>query len=99
MTGNRQVTATFDAKPPPPTHTLTVTKKGKGKVTSAPAGIVCGTDCSESYADGTQVTLSKKPSKGWHFVKWTGACTGKKGCSVTVSDDASVKAVFAKNPT
>ena len=41
-------------------HTLTVTKAGTGTgtVTSSPAGINCGSDCSESYASGTSVTLT-----------------------------------------
>jgi uncharacterized repeat protein (TIGR02543 family) len=95
MTGNRTVTATFSK---PPEHTLSVTKKGKGTVTSSPLGISCGTDCSQSYVENTQVKLSKRPSKGWHFVKWTGACTGKKGCTVTMDADKKVKATFGKNP-
>jgi uncharacterized repeat protein (TIGR02543 family) len=94
MTGNRTVTATFTK---PPNHTLTVTKKGKGKVTSSPAGVSCGADCTESYPEATAVTLTKKPSKGWHFVKWTGACTGTKACALTMDGDKSVQATFAKN--
>src|SRR5262249_10176354 len=41
----------------PPSFTLTVSTRGNGDVTSVPAGINCGTDCSESYAAGTSVTL------------------------------------------
>ena len=39
---------------------LTVTKvgTGSGTVTSAPAGIYCGTDCSEIYGNGTVVILT-----------------------------------------
>ena len=39
---------------------LTVTRAGAGTgtVTSAPAGISCGADCTESYAQNTAVTLT-----------------------------------------
>ncbi len=41
--------------PGPTNPTLTVTRSGAGSgtVTSSPAGIDCGGDCSESYASGT----------------------------------------------
>src|SRR5262249_59628415 len=35
-----------------PAPTLTVQRIGSGTVTSNPAGIACGTDCSEPYAPG-----------------------------------------------
>ncbi|MGI8822522.1 MAG: sulfatase family protein, partial [Acidimicrobiia bacterium] len=42
------------------TFDLTVTRAGTGSgtVRSTPAGIKCGTDCTESYASGTSVTLT-----------------------------------------
>jgi hypothetical protein len=56
--------------------TLTVTKAGTGTgtVTSAPAGINCGTYCSESYANGTPVSLTAIPDPGSIFVGWGGNC-------------------------
>ena len=93
MNGLKEVTATFGE---PPVFDLTVTRTGKGKVTSAPAGIVCGADCIEGYEDGTEVTLSKKPKKGWKFVRWTGDCTGKRGCVLTMDSDMAVTAKFKK---
>ena len=44
----------------PTNPTLTVGKSGTGSgtVTSSPAGINCGSDCSEAYASGTSVTLT-----------------------------------------
>ncbi len=43
-----------------PTYTLTVTKAGtvSWTVSSSPAGISCGTDCTEPYNSGTLVNLS-----------------------------------------
>ncbi|HBP88578.1 MAG TPA: hypothetical protein DD706_12865, partial [Nitrospiraceae bacterium] len=56
MTAVRAVTATFTAMQ----ETLTVTKAGTGSgtITSNPAGISCGNDCTEGYANGTSVTLT-----------------------------------------
>jgi hypothetical protein len=81
-----------------PPQTLTVTVKGKGKVTSTPAGISCPTHCSAPFDSGTAPVLKPKPSKGWHFLKWKGACTGKKGCAPSMTKAQSVIAMFAKNP-
>jgi YD repeat-containing protein len=55
-------------------HTLTVNKTGTGNgtVTSSPAGIDCGADCSENYNDGTAVTLAATPDTGASFTGWSG---------------------------
>jgi hypothetical protein len=92
MDADKDAQATFVEKP-----SLTVTVKGKGKVTSSPAGIACPKDCSEAYSPGAKVSLSKKPAAGWHFLKWKGACSGKHACAVTLDADRTVRAVFAKN--
>jgi Divergent InlB B-repeat domain len=78
-------------------NTIVVTKTGagKGKVTSAPNGIACGKACSHSYADGTRVTLKAKPAKGSKFSGWSGACKGKRSCTVTPNGNVTVKAKFA----
>jgi hypothetical protein len=77
-------------------RTLTVTSTGGGTVTSSPAGINCGSDCSESYAfpPPVQVTLTATPDVGKAFVGWSGACTGTGICQVTMSQDRSVTATF-----
>jgi uncharacterized repeat protein (TIGR02543 family) len=90
---NTSVTATFRA--PTPTYTLSVTKVvGSGTVRSSPAGISCGTDCSEPYASGTAVSLTATPAAGYVFSGWSGACTGTGTCSVTLSANKTVTATF-----
>ena len=94
MDAARSVTATFD----PQTFTLAVTKDGTGAgtVSSAPAGIDCGADCSESYISGTVVTLTATATTGSVFSGWSGACTGSSStCSVTMDAARSVTATFA----
>jgi hypothetical protein len=80
-------------------HTLMVTVDGTGAgtVTSAPAGINCGSDCSEQYVAGTQVTLTAGPSGSSTFTGWGGACSGTSTCMVTVDSAVLVTATFAIN--
>jgi hypothetical protein len=92
------VTATFNTVP---LVTLTVTKGGTGggTVTSNPAGISCGTDCSESVAPGASMTLTATPAAGSAFSGWSGACTGVATCTVTLTAATTVTATFAPTPT
>ena len=82
-------------------HLLTVTKSGsgKGKVTSTPTGISCGTDCGQSYKGGTSVTLTATPSSGSTFAGWSGGgCSGTNPCTVTMNSALSVEATFTLIP-
>jgi hypothetical protein len=82
---------------PAPTFTLTVNKTGTGSgtVTSSPAGIDCGSDCSESYPSGTAVTLTATATAGSTFTGWSGGdCSGTGACVVTLTADTSVTANF-----
>ena len=83
--------------PPPTTATLTVTKAGSGKgtVRSRPPGILCGTDCSQSYTSGTVVTLRAIPAAGSTFTGWSGACTSTGRCTVTMNESKAVTATFS----
>lgn len=77
------------------TFTLTVSRTGAGSgtVTSSPAGINCGTDCTESYLPGTSVTLTATPGTGSVFAGWSGGgCTGT--CVVAMNGNATVTATF-----
>jgi LmbE family N-acetylglucosaminyl deacetylase len=80
-----------------PKFALKVTRSGNGSgtVTSSPAGIECGSDCEESYEQGTKVTLSPSPTAGSEFKGWSGTCSGTGACEVTMSAAKSVGAEFA----
>ena len=95
MTQARSVTATFNASTGGP-FTLTVTTVGgSGTVRSTPAGINCGTDCTEAYASGTSVTLTAQSRRrGSTFAGWSGACTGTGSCVVSMTEARSVTATF-----
>ena len=76
-------------------YALDVTATGSGRVTSSPAGINCGSDCTESYLSGMPVTLTAAPVAGFRFIGWSGACTGTAAVCVLLIDGAkSVAADF-----
>jgi len=97
MNSDKTVTATFTQQQQQQ-YTLTVAKSGTGRgtVTSSPAGINCGSDCSEAYNQGTNVSLTATPSAGSTFGGWSGACSGTGGCSVTMNSDKTVTATFTQ---
>jgi hypothetical protein len=68
---------------------------GTGIVTSTPAGISCGADCSETYSVRTSVNLTASPSNKSIFDGWSG-CDAASGttCSLTMNDPRSVTAMF-----
>ena len=75
-------------------HTLNVvlTGNGSGTVTSDPAGIDCGIDCSEVLPEGTVVTLTATPDPG-SAVGSGWLCAGDS-CTVTISGDLTVGGDF-----
>ncbi len=104
MSEARAVNAEFAVVPPVPPvlFNLAVSKSGTGggTVTSSPAGINCGADCSESLEDGSSVTLTAKPTTGSSFAGWSGAgCSGTSTCTVTMSAARAVDAKFTKLPS
>jgi uncharacterized repeat protein (TIGR02543 family) len=79
--------------------TLTVTKAGTGTgtVKSTDRTINCGSDCSETYPAGTQVTLQARVATGSTFTGWSGACTGTAtSCTVIMSQAVAVTATFTQ---
>lgn len=94
----KSVSATFTQTPPPPppqSRTLTVSVTGSGSVSSSPPGVSCPGDCSETYPEGTSVTLTAAPASGWKFSGWGGACSGVTlSCSIAMESDRAVTATF-----
>jgi PKD repeat protein/streptogramin lyase len=77
-------------------HSLTVTKRGNGTITSAPAGIACGSTCGAAFTAGLPVTLTATSDAGWNFVGWSGACTGTGTCDITMDGDKTLQARFVE---
>lgn len=107
MDASKTVNATFTSDsppPPPPARTLTVTTSGTGSGTVTGTGIDCGggpthTDCSETVADGTAITLSAGAGLGSTFAGYTGGgCGAASTCTVTMNADRTVDARFDLAP-
>ena len=72
---------------------------GSGSITSAPAGIDCGTSCSSNFAAGMSVVLSAAPSNG-STASFTGCDTVAGGqCTVTLTATRTVTATFTPGST
>jgi hypothetical protein len=81
-----------------PTLTVYEVGQGTGTVTSVPAGINCGSGagCTANFVLGTQVSLTAVAAPGSTFVGWSANCKPPTSstCSVTMTDNATVGAIF-----
>lgn len=78
-------------------YTLTVAMAGDGTgiVTSDPAGIDCGSDCTEVLARGTTVTLTAVPGPDSVVTGWSvEACGTESQCVVDVTANQTVTVSF-----
>lgn len=90
------VTLTVSATPMA-TATLAVTVIGSGSVTSVPAGIDCGADCNEAYAQNTTVALTPAAAAGFVFSAWSGDADCSDG-ALTMSAARACTATFTATP-
>lgn len=75
--------------------TVGIDGNGAGTVSSQPAGIQCGSDCSEVFARGATVILTATTSGKNIFTGWSGACAGQANpCTVDMTTSKIVTAVF-----
>jgi Divergent InlB B-repeat domain len=73
---------------------LTVAFAGAGTVTSDLPGVNCTVGCTTQWDPGTVVSLDAEPAANDRFVRWTGACTGRGSCRLTLVQAATVGAVY-----
>ena len=98
MDGHKSCTANFKKK----IYKLTVDRTtmgscgASGTVTSDPAGIDCGDNCSADFVCGETIDLTASPVAGvTKFASWAGDCSGTKaGSQVTMDGDKSCTAKF-----
>jgi phospholipase C len=93
LNGPSMVKATFNS-PSPGSVQLSVSETGSGTVTSSPPGINCPQTCSASFTSGSAVTLTAAAGTGEIFSGWSGACSGTRTCTLTLSSAAVVTATF-----
>ncbi len=85
--------------PAPSGNLLSVSVGGSGTVSSAPAGIDCGSTCSAHFDGSATVTLTATPAAGQLFTAWGGDCSGSApSCTVTLDAARTVTAAFNATP-
>jgi parallel beta-helix repeat protein len=71
---------------------------GGGAITADVGAIDCGATCTDSYADGTVVTLHAADGPNSTFLGWTGDtdgnCPGTANCTVTMDQARTITAIF-----
>lgn len=103
--GNNRILR-FDAPgtAPAPRQTLSVQLDGgslRGRVTSEPRGIDCGTDCSQLYGASQTVELTAWDHPRNQFAGWGGACAAAgtaRTCTVSMAQAQDVVASFVPLP-
>jgi len=69
---------------------------GSGTISSNPAGISCGSDCTETFTQGSVITLTASANPGSVFAGWNGGgCSGIDPCVIGMTTDVTVTASFA----
>jgi Divergent InlB B-repeat domain len=92
---SKNVTAVFG----PSDYTLRLSVAGKGVIRTS-LGNACARRCSALIAADEIVRLRAQPRRGQRFVRWSGACRGRKlTCSVKLTANRSVRAQFAPRPS
>lgn len=101
-------TVTISIEPPPFNLAIERAGTGSGRVTSAPAGIDCGTNCSAAFPAFLDVTLSAQPDRGSVFTGWSGPAGCASGvvsgppdltCTATFDTGASFTLTVQKDGT
>jgi len=103
MTGDITLTANYSSVVN--NYTLSVSSDN-GVITDSntPFGINCGSDCSETIAENSVVTLTATPNTGYSFDNWSGdACNGSSdtNCQFNITANANITANFSviQNPS
>lgn len=84
-----------------PSYNLTVTIRGKGSVDTllgSTSAKLCRTVCTYQARRGSEVTLLAEPAARSRLVAWSGGCSGRGGCRLTITGPTSVTATFSAKP-
>ena len=73
---------------------LTVNYDGTGRIVSYPSGIDCEPACNSKFMEGQEIVLSATPGPGSYFSGWSGSCSGKGNCTLSMTGDKLVTATF-----
>ena len=79
-----------------PSQPLHISLAGRGAGAVGGVDILCPRTCSHRYPQGAVVSLLAHAAVGTGFAGYTGACTGTRGCRVTMSKARNVTATFGR---
>jgi hypothetical protein len=74
---------------------LALTISGPGSVSADVPGLGCAASCTTTWNAGQRLALTATPNAGARLARWSGACSGAAGCTLTVASGTAVSAVFA----
>lgn len=78
-----------------PSQTLAVEFAGASTGSVGASGIVCSSNCAQSFAQGQTKVLRAVPSMPGQFAGWSGGgCSGTGTCAVRLNADQTVTATF-----
>jgi hypothetical protein len=97
LDANKSATATFGRRP---VLSVALNGSGTGRVTSSPAGIDCGAQCTTTAVrPGSTILLTAQPDPDSEFVTWAGGCTNNAiNCFPQMDQDRAVTANFLLRP-
>src|SRR5437879_4994410 len=75
---------------------VAVTTQGDGTVRGLATD--CRGSCTQRFDSGARLTLTAAADNDVTFSGWGGACTGAADCTLTITADTSVIAMFVRNP-
>jgi hypothetical protein len=81
-----------------PTAHLIVERSGAGTVYGAISCPPHSGPCTAMVTKGTSLALTATAAPGSRFRGWSGACTGRHVCRITLDADRTVTATFVKRP-
>jgi hypothetical protein len=84
-------------KPAPRTR-LTVGVSGPGIVSISPPGLRCPPECAAEFSYGTAVVLTPVARAGSVFRDWRGPCRGPSACTLPMTTNVFVHALFVATP-
>jgi uncharacterized repeat protein (TIGR02543 family) len=95
--GAKSVTANFEASP---TFVLKTSISSGGSISLKEDSITCAaaSNCDFNIVQNEAVIIKPKPATGFIFTGWSGDCTGKSTCELTMSAEHNIAANFIKIP-
>jgi CSLREA domain-containing protein len=98
VTGN-QVSRTVTYTIAPKLYELKIVFHGRGHGTVVAGTKHCTRSCSEMLRAGARVRISARAARGSTFAGFSGACRGKRPCTITMTANRTLTVSFKRRPT